>query len=91
MMCVGDYSHHNHTERLLADRLFKGRVKEYSFQQGLSLPESVDWRTAGAVTFVKDQVIIHNRCSTESQCDSKLIIIGIVCTSELISSKSIPH
>ena len=56
MMCVGDYSHPNHTERLLADKLFRGRVKEYTLQQGVSLPETVDWRTAGAVTFVKDQV-----------------------------------
>lgn len=56
MMCVGDYSHHNHTERLLENNMFKGRVREYTHPQGVSLPETVDWRTAGAVSFVKDQV-----------------------------------
>ena len=57
MMCVQDYNHHgNLTESLLADNKFKGRVREYQAPATVSLPETVDWRTGGAVTHVKDQV-----------------------------------
>lgn len=57
-MCVQDYNHKNTTEKVLADsRRFKGiKVSEYQQPEGVSLPDTVDWRTGGAVTMVKDQV-----------------------------------
>lgn len=56
MMCVQDYNHGNLTESLLADNKFKGRVREYQAPATVSLPETVDWRTGGAVSYVKDQL-----------------------------------
>lgn len=57
-MCVQDYKRKNVTEKLLADsRRFKGiKVSEYKQPESVSLPDTVDWRTGGAVTWVKDQV-----------------------------------
>lgn len=55
MTCVQDYRHHNTTEKLLS--MSKGfKVSEYKASDVSSLPETVDWRTGGAVTHVKDQV-----------------------------------
>lgn len=61
MMCVQE-APRNHTEMLMA-RKFKGNIREYKVSKEVSLPDTVDWRTGGAVTFVKDQVMIfisHN-------------------------------
>ena len=54
-MCVQDYSLHNLTE-MLGEARFKGKGRVYK-HQSVSLPDTVDWRTGGAVTWVKDQVI----------------------------------
>ena len=56
-MCLQSYNHGpNVTDSLLKDSKFKGKVSEYKKPLKYTLPETVDWRTAGAVTFVKDQV-----------------------------------
>lgn len=34
----------------------KYKVSEFESPKGVTLPDSVDWRTGGAVTHVKDQV-----------------------------------
>ena len=53
-MCVQDFRHvHNAT---LNDPKFEGKVTEFKMPKGISLPETVDWRTGSAVTKVKDQV-----------------------------------
>ena len=54
MTCVQDYKHHNATEELSMKKGIK--ISEYKASSVTSLPDAVDWRTGGAVTFVKDQV-----------------------------------
>ncbi|XP_003383103.1 PREDICTED: silicatein-like [Amphimedon queenslandica] len=55
MTCVQDYKRHNATDKLLSMK--KGiKISEYKASGVSSLPDTVDWRTGGAVTWVKDQL-----------------------------------
>ena len=55
-LCVQDFHHHNATS--LNTKYGGNRFKDYKAIME-SLPESVDWRTAGAVNSVKDQVCLE--------------------------------
>lgn len=91
-MCVQDYSHHNLTQKLQESN-FKGKVREYKNDESVSLPETVDWRTGGAVTWVKDQVIVQNLYKitpihkmvytlfmNRSKCSMQLLLIFATCS-----------
>lgn len=84
MMCVGEYKHHNQTEKLMQDPMFKGKVREYTAAKlSVALPDTVDWRTAGAVSFVKDQVSKHNMnthaCTRLINCTQADVCIMYLC------------
>ena len=53
-MCVQSHRQENATS--LNAKHGSKMFKEYKKQQSSSYPEAVDWRTAGSVTSVKDQV-----------------------------------
>lgn len=56
-MCVSDQGiKHNFTESLAAKYVTEFKTEQYSYK----LPDEIDWRTSGAVSYVKDQL----RCSS---------------------------
>ena len=58
MMCVQEMPHGPNITHSIIDKhpKMKGRVSEYQMPEAVTMPDTVDWRTGGAVTFVKDQV-----------------------------------